>query len=144
MLTGLSKYSGKVVRVRASSPKLQVFNTALRTAQSGLTPAEVRADREFWGRLTESAVGAHLANAAASGLCELFYWREGNREVDFVLRHGRTVVGLEVKSGRAPDTLPGLAAFSAAFKPRRTLLVGGDGIPVEEFLLRPVGDWLKP
>ena len=143
MLTGLSKYSGKVVRARASSPKLQVFNTALLTAQSGLTPAEVRADREFWGRLTESAVGAHLANAAASGLCELFYWREGNREVDFVLRHGRTVVGLEVKSGRAPDSLPGLAAFSAAFKPKRTLLVGGDGIPVEEFLSRPVTDWLE-
>ena len=144
MLTGLSKYSGKVVRVRASSPKLQVFNTALLTAQSGLTRAEVRADREFWGRLTESAIGAHLANAAASGLCELFYWREGNREVDFVLRHGRTVVALEVKSGRAPDSLPGLAAFSAAFRPKRTLLVGGDGIPVEEFLRRPVTDWLKP
>ena len=143
MLTGLSKYSGKVVRARASSPKLQVFNTALLTAQSGLTPAEVRADREFWGRLIESAVGAHLANAAASGLCELFYWREGNREVDFVLRHGRTVVGLEVKSGRAPDSLPGLAAFSAAFKPKRTLLVGGDGIPAEEFLSRPVTDWLE-
>lgn len=143
MLTGLSKYSGRVVRARASSPKLQVFNTALLTAQSGLTPAEVRADREFWGRLTESAVGAHLANAAASGLCELFYWREGNREVDFVLRHGRTVVGLEVKSGRAPDSLPGLAAFSTAFKPKRTLLVGGDGIPVEEFLSRPVTDWLE-
>jgi predicted AAA+ superfamily ATPase len=144
MLTGLSKYSGKVVRVRASSPKLQVFNTALLTAQSGLTPDEVRADREFWGRLTESAVGAHMANAAAAGHCELFYWREGNREVDFVLRKGRTVVGLEVKSGRAPDTLPGLAAFSAAFRPRRTLLVGGDGIPVDEFLSRPVTDWLQP
>ena len=89
MLTGLSKYSGKEVRSRGSSPKLQVFNTALLTAQSGLTPAEARTDGEFWGRLTESAVGAHLANAAACGVCELFYWREGNREVDFVVRAGR-------------------------------------------------------
>ncbi len=144
MLTGLSKYSGKVVRARASSPKLQVLNTALLTAQSGLSPGEVRSDREFWGRLVESTVGAHLANAAAAGLCELFYWREGNREVDFVLRKGRMVVGLEVKSGRAPDTLPGLSAFTAAFKPKRTLLVGGDGIPLEEFLLCPVIDWLQP
>jgi len=119
MLTGLPKYSGKAVRTRGSSPKLQVFNTALLTAQSGLTPAEARADREFWGRLTESAVGAHLANAAAGGRCELFYWREGNREVDFV------------------------RAFGAAFKPKRTLLVGGDGIPVEEFLSRPVTDWMR-
>ena len=143
MLTGLSKYSGKAVRSRASSPKLQVFNTALLTAQSGLTPIEARADGEFWGRLTESAVGAHLANAAACGQCELLYWREGNLEVDFVLRAGRVVVGLEVKSGRAPLAHSGLGTFSEAFKPKRTLLVGGDGIPVEEFLSRPVTDWLK-
>jgi hypothetical protein len=144
MLTGLAKYAGKAARSRGSSPKLQVFNTALLTAQSGLKPAEARADGEFWGRLTESAVGAHLTNAAASGLCELFYWREGNREVDFVLRSGRVVVGLEVKSNRAPLAHSGLAAFSEAFKPKRTLLVGGDGIPVEEFLSRPVTDWLQP
>lgn len=144
MLTGLPKYSGKAVRARGSSPKLQVFNTALLTAQSGLTPAEARADREFWGRLTESAVGAHLANAAAGGECEVFYWREGNREVDFVLKKGRKVVAIEVKSGRAPLAHSGLAAFAEAFKPKRTLIVGGDGIPVEEFLSRPVTDWLQP
>ena len=143
MLTGLPKFAGAAVRSRASSPKLQVFNTALLSAQSGLTPAEARADPEFWGRLTESAVGAHLANAAACGLCELFYWREGNREVDFVLRAGRRLVGIEVKSGRAPVAHSGLAAFGAAFKPKRTLLVGGDGIPVEEFLARPVSNWLE-
>ena len=143
MLTGLPKFAGAAVRSRGSSPKLQVFNTALMTAQTGLTPAEARSDHEFWGRLTESAIGAHLANAAACGVCQLFYWREGNREVDFVLRAGRVVVGVEVKSGRAPVALPGLAAFSEAFKPKRTLLVGGDGIPVEEFLARPVTDWLQ-
>jgi hypothetical protein len=64
--------------------------------------------------------------------------------VDFVLRAGRTVVALEVKSGRAPAALPGLGAFTDNFKPTRTLLVGGDGIPLEEFLSRPVSDWLKP
>jgi predicted AAA+ superfamily ATPase len=89
-------------------------------------------------------VGAHLANAAASGECELFYWRERNREVDFVVRSGTTVVAIEVKSGRAPTALPGLGAFMEAFKPKRTLLVGGDGIPLEEFLSRPVGHWLQP
>lgn len=144
MLTGLSKYAGRAVRSRASSPRLQVFNTALLTAQAGLTPAEARADQEFRGRLTESAVGAHLANAAACGLCEMFYWREGNHEVDFVVRSGRVVVGIEVKSGRAPLARSGLAAFSRRFRPRRTLLVGGDGIPVDEFLSRPVTDWLQP
>jgi len=64
--------------------------------------------------------------------------------VDFVLRAGRAVVAIEVKSGRAPVALPGLAAFSEAFMPKRTVLVGGDGIPVGEFLSRPVSDWLQP
>ena len=143
MLTGLPKYAGQAVRQRGSSPKLQVLNTALVTAQSGLTPDEARADPEFWGRLVESAVGAHLANAAAAGVCELFYWREHNREVDFVVKTGRVVTAIEVKSGRAPEAQPGLAAFAEAFKPRRTLLVGGDGIPVDEFLLQPVEHWVK-
>ncbi len=142
MVTGLPKYAGQVVRSRGSSPKLQVLNTALMTAQSGLTSAEALADREFRGRLVESAVGAYLANAAAAGTCEVFYWRERNREVDFVVRAGRMLTAIEVESGRTREMPPGLAAFAEAFKPDRTLLVGGDGIPVEDFLLAPVEHWV--
>lgn len=142
MVVGLQKYAGELVRQRGSSPKLQVLNTALMTAQSGLTLKNARADHDYWGRLTESAVGAHLANAAAGGECELFYWRDRNREVDFIGKVGRTVTALEVKSGRSPESQPGMEAFSATFKPKRTLLVGGDGVPVEEFLVRPVLHWL--
>ena len=139
---GLQKYSGDAARSRGSIPKLQVFNTALMTAPSGLSLREARADAALWGRLVESSVGAHLANAAAAGECELFYWRERNREVDFVLRNGRRTVAVEVKSGRAPQALPGMAAFDAAFGTDRTLLVGGDGIAVEDFLSQPVSHWL--
>lgn len=142
MLVGLQKYAGRAVRQRGSSPKLQVMNTALMTSVSGLSPIEAAADREFRGRLVESAVGAHLANAAAGGACEVFYWREGNREVDFVIRSGRTVVAIEVKSGRTPEAFPGLAAFAEAFKPKRTLIVGGGGVSIDEFLTKPVEHWL--
>jgi len=142
MVTGLQKFAGEAVRRRGSSPKLQVLNTALMTAQSGLTLKDARADREFWGRLTESAVGAHLANAAATGACELFYWRDGDKEVDFVVRAGRRLTAIEVKSGRSRNAQTGLAAFADAFKPKRKLLIGGDGIPVEEFLARPVDHWV--
>lgn len=144
MVTGLQKFAGGKARQRGSSPKLQVFNTALLAAQSGLTLKQARADAAFWGRVVESAVGAHLANAAATGVCELFYWRDRNREVDFVTRAGRTVTAIEVKSGRTREALPGTEAFVAAFtsqSPRR-LLVGGDGIAVEEFLLKPVEHWV--
>lgn len=141
MLTGISKFAGQRVRQRASSPKLQVFNTALMTAQAGITFEEARADHQFWGRLTESAVGAHLANAAAAGGCEVYYWRDRNREVDFVVRLGRTLTAIEVKSGRTRDTQPGLAAFCDAFRSARMLLVGGDGLALGDFLSRPAEHW---
>jgi predicted AAA+ superfamily ATPase len=143
MVTGLPKYAGDLARSRGSSPKLQVFNAALMTASSGLALTDARGDPELWGRLVESSVGAHLVNAAAGGECEVHYWRERNQEVDFVVTAGRRLVAIEVKSGRAPQTHRGIAAFAAAFKPKRSLLVGGDGIAVEEFLARPVAHWVQ-
>lgn len=131
------------MRQRASSPKLQVLNTALMTSQSSASFEESRTDREFRGRLMESTIGAHLQNSAASGECQLFYWRERNQEADFVVAVGRTVVAIEVKSGRTREMPLGLAAFAEAFKPARTLLVGGDGIPIERFLLEPVARWIS-
>lgn len=142
MVCGLPKYAGDVARSRGSSPKLQVMNTALMTVFTGITLAEARADREFWGRLVESAVGAHLANAAMRGECVLHYWRERNHEVDFVVQAGRTLTAIEVKSGRAPQAHAGTVAFRDAFHPTRTLLVGGDGIALEDFLMQPVSHWI--
>jgi len=77
-------------------------------------------------------------NGSTGTATDVFYWRDRGLEVDFVLRHGRSLVAIEVKSGRRRDSLPGLAAFSKAFKGSRVLLVGGDGIPLEEFLSTPV------
>ena len=144
MVTGLPKFAGDAARSRGSSPKLQVLNTALMTAGSGLSLAEAHDDGEWWGRLVESCIGAHLANAAATGECALYYWRERGAEVDFVVKAGRRLVAIEVKSGRAPQAHRGTAAFAAAFKPQRSLLVGGDGIAIEDFLTQPVARWLRP
>lgn len=143
IVTGIQKYAGDSARIRASSPKLQVYNTALLTATTGMTPDEVLADPEYRGRLVESAVGAHLANAAALRECELYYWRDNNREVDFVLRAGRRVIGIEVKSGRLRGARTGLSAFVDHFPAAQTIVVGENGTPLEEFLLRPVGEWLS-
>lgn len=142
MLVGLQKYAASAVRQRGSSPKLQVLNTALMTAPSGMAFSEARRDREFWGRLVESAVGAQLANATAAGDCEVFYWRDRNAEVDFVVRAGKSVTAIEVKSGRAREGFAGLAAFGAAVPKARKLVVGADGVSVEEFLRRPVLHWV--
>jgi uncharacterized protein len=143
MVAGLSKYSHGQVRQRGSSPKLQVLNTALMTAQSGRSLAEARQEGNYWGRLVESVVGAHLLNTSLGSNLEVTYWRERNQEVDFVLRQGRSLVALEVKSGRGRDSLPGLEAFARQFKPKRQLQVGGQGIPLEDFLSKPAGHWLQ-
>ncbi len=144
MVTGLQKYAGDTARRRGSSPKFQVLNTALMSAESGRDLKEARSNPEYWGRLVESAVGAHLANAAAAGTFELSYWREGDHEVDFVLRKGKRLTAVEVKSGQNARSPHGLERFCSAFSPDRCILVGGDGIPVDDFLSRPAEIWIRP
>lgn len=142
MVAGVQKFAGDRVRQRASSPKLQVLNNALMSAQSRLTFEEARADPEFWGHLVESAVGAHLHNGGQGTRLELFYWRHRSREVDFVLRAGRKVAALEVKSATAPRALPGMDAFLRAYPEARSLLIGSGGVPLEEFLLEDPMHWM--
>jgi hypothetical protein len=134
MLIGLPKYSGRRLRVRASSPKLQVMNTALMTAQSLLTFEEARGNPEFWGRLVESTVGASLTNTIKGTRVDLYYWLDRSREVDFVLNRGDSLVAIEVKSRRKKVNLPGIDAFSKRYPVKRKLLVGEQGINLEEFL----------
>jgi hypothetical protein len=143
LLAGLPKYHGARLMQRGSSPKLQVLNTALLCSQSHLSFEGARQDREYWGRLVESAVGAHLYNSSLGTNTELYYWRHANQEVDFVLRAGEAVVAVEVKSGRRRAKLPGFDAFAKSFRPKRVLLVGGQGIPLEEFLGTPTGKWME-
>lgn len=140
MLCGLDKYAEHGVRRRASSPKFQVFNNALMTAPAGISYDGAQNDRNLWGRLVESAVGSHLVNSVEG---EVYYWRERGMEVDFVVCLGGKIVGIEVKSGRKKEGLPGMQVFKNNFKPDRLLLVGGDGIALEEFLASPVQHWIS-
>jgi len=141
MVRGIEKYAGDMIRQRASSPKLQVLNTALTSALAGDDPRGLLASPDQKGRLVESAVGAHLANAAAVGRCRLFYWRERSLEVDFVVEREGKLLAIEVKSGRRRDGLPGIGAFLKAYPKARPLLVGADGVRVDEFLLKPIEAW---
>lgn len=143
MVRALQKFSGSVIRQRASSPKLLVRNNALMSAQSHRSFEAAAAEREWWGRLVESAVGAHLVNGLEGLGAEVFYWREKNAEVDFVVRANGTLTAIEVKSGSARARPKRMDAFDAAFKPDRKLLVGGQGIPLDEFLSRPPAEWVS-
>ena len=127
---------------KASTPKLNVLNTALMAISSGYTYAEAQSDRSFWGRMVESAVGAHLANTASPST-SVKYWRDGNHEVDFVLHRGPFVVGIEVKSGARRARLPGLSEFDRRVRPTATFVVGESGVPLHEFLALPAEHWLE-
>ena len=138
MIGGLQKFSGAAVRRRGSSPKLIAHNTGLVSAVRGLPFDTVRSSPELWGRLVETAVGAQLLNHGVNPT----YWRERNREVDFVVGSPRAVVGIEVTSSRRKDTLPGLHTFLGQVEGARPLLIGAQGVPLEEFFGSPPERWL--
>jgi uncharacterized protein len=139
MIKGLEKFSTSTIRQRASSPKFQVFNTALMSAISPNQRLEIAEQPEIYGRWIESAIGSHLLNQSLTEQINLYYWREGNREVDFVLQKGSKVIGIEVKSGRNKSS-SGIVEFTKRFNPDKVLLVGREGIPIEEFLMIPITD----
>jgi predicted AAA+ superfamily ATPase len=138
LLAGIEKYSGNLIYKRSSSPKFQVHNTALISAQSGDSFKDIQIRPDDWGRLVESSIGAHLINYSITEGFTVSYWRERNEEVDFVLAKKGKVIGLEVKSGSAQFS-SGIAAFKKAFNPDKVLLIGKTGVPWQDFLkLNPV------
>jgi hypothetical protein len=134
LLAGLEKYSPNLVRKRSSSPKFMVHNTAIMSGISNETPETLQADHRAWGRWVESAIGAHLVNQAfKEKKLTIYYWREGNEEVDFVVEYKKRIIALEVKTSKVGG-LAGLNAFAKQYRPEKSLVIGTDGIPWEEFL----------
>ncbi|MDQ7054445.1 MAG: DUF4143 domain-containing protein [candidate division KSB1 bacterium] len=90
----------------------------------------------------ETAVGAHLVNSTVGSPIQVFYWRDRQFEVDFVLQKGERRIAIEVKSGaRLPRKYTGIQAFKRQFPGSNSLVVGGDGVPLEEFFMMPAGTW---
>ena len=134
IVCGLEKYSGQEIRSKASSPKLQVLNNALLTSQRGISMSAATSDPEFFGRLVESAVGSHLVNSARLFDFEVFYWRERSVEVDFIVKSASKLMAIEVKSTARRASLSGLKDFKKRYPNCETLLIGGQGFKLEDFL----------
>jgi len=138
LLGGIEKYAGNVFRRKGSIPKFQVFNNALLSAQTGDSFDNVMIDPKKWGRLVESAIGSHLINNSITERYKLYYWRERNNEVDFIIERNNRLVAIEVKSGRRAEN-KGITAFSNLFHPKKALIIGTNGISIDEFLrINPV------
>ena len=132
LLCGLQKFSIDTARRKASIPKLQVYNNALKTVYSPLTFEQAITDRKAWGHIFESGIGAYLISQSFVHRFEVFYWRERNDEVDFILRKKGSVVAIEVKSNAEKRT-EGLEKFRELFKPQSSFIIGDGGIGAEEF-----------
>jgi hypothetical protein len=138
LLAGIRKFSGNLIYKRSSSPKFQVHNTALISAQKGELFKEIQVRPEDWGRMVESSIGAHLINYSLVEGFSVSYWRERNEEVDFVLENKGKIIGLEVKSGTTQSS-SGISAFKRTFNADKILLIGKSGIPWQDFLkLNPI------
>lgn len=133
LLCGLQKYCIDLARRRASIPKLQVYNNALKMVYNPLAFENVLVDRKSWGRIVESCIGAYLVSQAFVHRFEIFYWRERDDEVDFILRKKGSVVAIEVKSNAEKKTV-GLEKFKQLFQPSKAFIVGDGGISIEDFL----------
>ncbi|MCF6271484.1 MAG: ATP-binding protein [Melioribacteraceae bacterium] len=133
LLAGISKFTNKPHKKRSSSPKFQVYNTALISAQMNTSFQEIISDSNSWGRIVESVVGAHLLNNRLDNGYAVFYWRDGNDEVDFILKKDSEVIALEVKSGIIKNR-SGLNKFNNLFSPNKVYVIDNSGLSWQEFI----------
>ena len=123
-----------MARKKNSVPKHQVYNNALKNIYCEKPFAEAVTDRHLWGRLYESAVGAHIISYAYAGDYKVYYWRtKPGCEVDYVLEKRGRLVAIEVKSNDDSGN-SGLVEFKAQFKPHLALVIGDGGMKAEDFL----------
>ena len=134
LLSGLPKYDEKVLKERASSPRLLAHDTALMVTASGERRERLRENSEYRGHLVETAVGAYLLARASREGFTVTWWRKGSHEVDFVVTKGRRRTANEVKSWRV-KSLKGLGEFVPRYPGTYALVIGSNEFPVDDFLL---------
>ncbi len=89
----LEKYSVKPIKRKTSSPKILHHCPAF---YGRLLGQRIVNEAELKGHAFETLVGNILKN----NFDKLYYWRDGNHEVDFVFKYLGQEYGVEVKSGR--------------------------------------------
>ena len=142
LVSGLQKYARDQARKSSSTPTLQGCDNALMNVYNQTTFATVCTDAALWGRQVESAVGSYLLSQAEKHRMQVYYWRENNAEVDFILQRGLSIVAIEVKSNNARTNV-GLHLFRSKYKPLQAFVVGNEGIPLADFLQMDLRDFFR-
>lgn len=116
LVKALEKYSEKKHLTKSSSPKI-----ILQAACFYYLNILDKYSTEEKGRVFENVVGAQLLRM---GL-DVYYWREGQSEVDFVVKKGRKLWAIEVKSDRKRIS-KGLLDFQKKFKNVTPVIIDSD------------------
>jgi predicted AAA+ superfamily ATPase len=114
LVTTLHKYSTNPIQKKSSSPKILPLAPALCTFIRG----DLQLSSEQRGRIFELAVGLDLLRLPG----DLFYWRQDQIEVDYVLKRGQMLTAIEVKSGRKKSP-HGLTKFKELFPEAQLVMV---------------------
>ena len=99
LLALLERWSGAKVKQKGSTPKIIVLDNSIISSQAGNKFQSMIKDKTTFGRSLENAIGAQLYSLAVDLGGELFYWKERDYEVDYVLKLGSKIYAIEVKSG---------------------------------------------
>jgi len=137
ILCGLQKYSVNKIRVKQSSPRFMVYDTSLLIWAAGTSRNLFLKMPDYKGRLVESAIGAYLLARGREEGFSVYWWREKEKEVDFVIESGTTLTAIEVKSGTVKNT-SGIMEFKKLFPHALCLTIGNQDCSLEDFLLGKV------
>ncbi len=141
LMGALQAWKGSGIYRQKSMPKWLPLNTALMTALSAKSKKEMMNDKKVYGRLAEVAIGAYLYNQSMIKGYEVYYWREDQDEIDFVVRYGEKLLGIEVKTGFEYGG-KAFGIFQKKYPKARILLVGEYGVNIEKFLSTPIETYI--
>ena len=116
LVRSLEKFSNKKIKIKTSSPKILPMAPCLYF----LNILDEYSSEER-GHAFELLVGTQLVRTGH----ELYYWREGKYEVDYILKKGKKIWAIEVKSGRNKTT-SGLQKFRDEYPHSSAVLISPD------------------
>jgi predicted AAA+ superfamily ATPase len=113
LIRTLEKFSTSTLRIKGSSPKIFPLAPCLFYINHlGDYDLDER------GHVFEALVGAQLVRTGEA----LYYWREGKYEVDYVVKRGRSIWAVEVKSGRR-KRMDGVSAFQKQYPTAKAVII---------------------
>lgn len=133
LVSGLEQYKKDVHGKRGSSPKLIMWNNALVNALYSTSLSQLREDYTKWGRIVENAIGSIMLNRFQGTPFELYYWRQRDNEVDFIVKNSSSLYAIEIQAGKF-ECPKGMQNFLKLYPEAKPVFVGTGGIPFEEFL----------